>query len=51
MSKTILYQKTRLGKIQQWSIWIEPKGESGHPEVWIEHGLTDGKRQLTHDVV
>jgi len=30
---------------------VEPKGESGYPEVWIEHGLSDGKKQLTHDPV
>ncbi len=46
-----LYQKTKTGKIQQWKIWVEPKGESKHPEVWIEHGQTDGKKQTTFDVV
>jgi ATP-dependent DNA ligase len=51
MSKTTLYQKTRLGKIQQWKIWVEKQGKSGHPEVWIEHGLEDGKKQMTHDVI
>jgi hypothetical protein len=50
-SKTVLYQKTRLGKIQLWKIWVEEKGKSGSPEVWIEHGLEDGKKQMTHDVI
>lgn len=51
MSKTVLYQKTRTGKIQQWAIWVEKDGESGYPEVWVEHGHVDGKKQLTHDIV
>lgn len=51
MSKTTLYQRTRIGKIQQWTIWVEPKGQSGYPEVWIEHGQQDGKKQLTHDII
>lgn len=51
MSETILYQKTRLGKIQQWKIWVKENGESGSPEVWIEHGLEDGKKQTTHDII
>lgn len=49
--KTTLYQRTRTGKVQQWTIWVEPKGNSGHPEVWIEHGQVDGKKQLTHDII
>lgn len=51
MNKVNLFQKARTGKIQQWSIWVEPKGTSGHPEVWIEHGQVEGKKQLTHDVI
>lgn len=51
MNKITLYQKARTGKIQQWSIWVEPKGDSGHPEIWIEHGQVEGKKQLTHDVI
>lgn len=51
MSKITLYQKTRLGKTQQWAIWVEESGKSGYPEVWIEHGLTDGKKQNTFDVI
>jgi len=46
-----LFQNTQTGKIQQWRIWIEPTGDSGNPEVWIEHGLIDGKKQQTHDVI
>ena len=49
--KTVLYKTTRTGKIQQWTIWVEEKGESGYPEVWIEHGLQDGKKQSTNDVI
>lgn len=49
--KTTLYQKTRTGKTQQWSIWVENNGASGYPEVWIEHGHVDGKKQLTHDII
>lgn len=51
MSKTTLFQKTRLGKIQQWSIWVDPSGNSGHPEVWVEHGQVSGKKQQTHDII
>lgn len=51
MTKTTLFQTTRLGKIQQWSIWVEEKGKSGHPEVWIEHGQVDGKKQLAPDII
>ena len=51
MNKTTLYQRTRTGKVQQWSIWVEEKGKSKHPEVWIEHGLVDGKKQLTNDII
>jgi len=48
---TTLYKKTKAGKIQQWKIWVEDVGKSGSPEVWIEHGLTDGKKQVTHDII
>lgn len=48
---TTLYKLTRTGKIQQWKIWIEDKGNSGYPEVWIEHGLINGKKQQTYDIV
>jgi len=53
VKRTILYQKTRTGKIQQWSIWVEPadQTESGHPEVFTEYGQTDGKKQTTNDVI
>lgn len=53
VKKTTLYQRTRIGKIQQWSIWVEHADTtvSGHPEVWIEHGQVDGKKQLTHDII
>ena len=51
MKPIILYQKTHTGKTQQWKIWVESKGNSGSPEVWIEHGQTGGKKQLTHDVI
>lgn len=50
MKKT-LYQKTKTDKIQQWTIWVEEKGQSGFPEVWIEHGQTDGKKQTTFDII
>lgn len=50
MSK-ILYQLSKLGKIQQWKIWVEENGKSGLPEVWVEHGLEDGKKQTTHDII
>ena len=46
-----LYQKTKLGKIQEWKIWVEANGESGFPEVHVEYGLSDGKKQTTFDVV
>lgn len=51
--ETTLYKLTRLGKIQQWTIWVEDEttSKSGHPEVWIEHGLSDGKKQLTNDII
>lgn len=49
--KTTLYQKTRTGKIQQWTIWVEKKGESGFPELWTEFGQTDGKKQTTFDII
>ena len=51
MNEVLLYQKTQTGKIQQWRAWIDPKGESGFPEVWIEHGQTDGKKQTTFDAI
>ncbi len=50
MKKT-LYQKTRLGKIQQWTIWTKEKGDSGFPEVHVEFGQVNGKQQTTFDVV
>lgn len=50
MKKT-LYQKTRLGKVQEWTIWVVEKGDSGFPEVWTSYGQTDGKKQSTNDVV
>lgn len=49
--KTTLYQKTRTGKIQQWSIWVEAKGDSGFPEVWVEYGQVGGKLSNTFDVI
>jgi ATP-dependent DNA ligase len=50
--KTItLYQRTKTGKTQEWSIWVVEQGESGYPEVHIRHGLTDGKKQTTYDVI
>jgi ATP-dependent DNA ligase len=53
VSKTTLYQRTRIGKTQVWSIWVETQDTtvSGHPEVWIEHGQVDGKKQLTNDII
>ena len=49
--KTTLYQKTRTGKIQQWEIWVEKRGKSGFPEVWVEFGQVDGKKQTTFDII
>jgi macrodomain Ter protein organizer (MatP/YcbG family) len=51
MSKTTLYKATRVGKVQQWTIWVEDCGKSGFPEVWIEHGQVTGKKQTTFDVI
>jgi hypothetical protein len=48
---TTLYKKTRTGKIQQWSIWTKEKGDSGFPEVWVEFGQVDGKKQSTYNVI
>ena len=49
--KTTLYQRTKLNKVQQWSIWAINEGESGFPEVHISFGYTDGKQQTTFDVI
>ncbi len=51
MDKIVLYQKAKTGKTKVWSGWIVLKGESGHPEINYEWGLTDGKKQLTIDIV
>ena len=51
MSKTTLYKAARTGKIQQWTIWVEEAGDSGFPEVWIEHGQVKGKKQVTFDII
>ena len=53
VNKTTLYQRTRIGKTQVWSIWVETADTttSGNPEVWIEHGQVDGKKQLTSDII
>lgn len=51
MKTATLYQKTRTGKIQEWKIWVVEKGKSGYPEVHISHGLTDGKKQTTFDII
>jgi len=48
---TTLYQMTRLGKVQQWKIWVESRGKSGFPEVWVQFGQKDGKQQLTSDII
>jgi ATP-dependent DNA ligase len=48
---TVLFKATRTGKLQKWKIWVEPIGNSGNPEVWIEHGLDDGKKQTTFDII
>ena len=50
-TRTILFQRTKTGKVQQWSIWVVECGESGYPEVWIEHGQVDGAKQTTFDVI
>lgn len=47
----LLYKKNRNNKILTWAIWINKKGNSGFPEVWIEHGLSDGKKQNTFDII
>ena len=54
MNKTTLYNKTRTGKVQQWVIWVDEKGEtgkSGCPEVVIAFGQLDGKQQITTDAI
>lgn len=51
MKETILYKKSRVGKILIWTIWVEPQGDSGHPEIWIEFGQVDGKLQTTFDII
>ena len=51
MKPVVLYQRSRLGKNLEWSIWVVEKGDSGHPEVWISHGFEDGKKQNTFDVI
>jgi len=51
MSKTILYGKTRTGKTKVWSAWVVESGESGYTEIHYEWGMTDGKKQLTIDLV
>jgi len=51
MNKETFYKKAKTGKIQQWSVWVEKCGDSGFSECWIEHGLTDGKKQTTFDII
>ncbi|MFA5024282.1 MAG: hypothetical protein WC523_04960 [Patescibacteria group bacterium] len=52
MKKAItLYQKTKLGKTQVWSISVVEKGKSGFPEVVIKYGQLDGKMQTTFDII
>lgn len=51
MNKTVLYGKTRTGKTKIWSAWVVEKGESGHTEIHYEWGMTDGKKQLTIDII
>ena len=51
MQKDILYQRAKTGKIKVWSTWIVDKGDSGYPEIHYEWGLTDGKKQLTIDIM
>lgn len=51
MNKITLFKKVKTGKTQDWSIWVEKKGKSGFPEVWVSHGLTDGKHQSTFDII
>ncbi len=48
---TILYQRTKLNKIQSWEISLKEKGDSGFPEVWITHGQVGGKQQTTFDII
>jgi hypothetical protein len=49
--ETILYKQTRTGKIQEWKIWVKDKGNSAYPEVWVSHGIVDGKKQQTYDII
>ena len=46
-----LHQRTKNGKVQNWKIWVVEKGKSELPEVHVEFGLTDGKKQTTFDVI
>ena len=49
--KMTLFQKTKTGKIQVWTIWIEEKGKSGFPEIWTLYSQLGGKEQVTFDVI
>jgi len=51
MKKTTLYQLTKLNKIQNWSIWVVEKGDSGLPEIWVSYGQLEGKQQTTFDII
>jgi ATP-dependent DNA ligase len=52
MKRVTLYQKTKISsKIQQWDVWVVECGDSGFPEVYVEYGHTDGKKQTTFDVI
>jgi len=51
MKSLTLFQKNKNNKIQEWKIWVIENGASGFPEVHILHGLIDGKKQTTFDVI
>jgi DNA ligase 1 len=40
-----LYQKTNLGAIQQWTIWVEGA------TIYTEYGQVNGKMQVTQDTI
>ncbi len=41
----VLYKQTLTGKIQRWKVWAD------QDKVITEYGLTDGKKQVTTDVI
>jgi DNA ligase-1 len=46
-----LFKRTSNGKIEQWTIWVEPGVSSGAFKIVTEYGHVDGKMQLAVEVV